>query len=126
MEILVRLVVTGLAIWLAALIVPGVSLVEGEPAEEILGLLLVAVVFTIVNAVLKPILKMLTFPLYLVTLGLFALVVNALLLWLTGWVSAELGLGLDVDGFWAAFLGAIVVSLATVGLRRVFGGRRRS
>jgi putative membrane protein len=121
MNLLVRLVVTALAIWLAALIVPGVELVDAEPAEQVVGLLLIAAVFTVVNAVLKPILKVLTFPLLILTLGLFALVVNALLLWLTGWVSRELDLGLVVEGFWAALLGAVVVSIVTV----VLGGDKR-
>jgi putative membrane protein len=125
MKLLIRLAVTGLAIWVAALIVPGVELVDAEPGEQVVSLLLIAVIFTLCNALLKPILKTLAFPLYLVTLGLFALVVNALLLWLTGWLSTELDLGLTVDGFWAALLGAVVVSIVTVGLRAASrdGGR---
>jgi putative membrane protein len=126
MKLLIRLVVTGLAIWLAALIVPGMELVDAEPVEQVISLLLIAVIFTVCNALLKPVLKVLTFPLYLVTLGLFALVVNALLLWLTGWLSAELDLGLTVDGFWSALLGALVISIVTVALRaNARDGRRR-
>jgi putative membrane protein len=68
----------------------------------------------VVNAFIRPVLKILTFPLILVTLGLFALVVNGLMLWLTSSLSASLGLGFQVSGFWAAFWGAIVVSLTSL------------
>jgi putative membrane protein len=77
-------------------------------------LLGVALVFGVVNAVIRPLLKILTFPLIIVTLGLFALVVNGLMLWLTSSLSASLGLGFHVSGFWAAFWGAIVVSLTSL------------
>ena len=73
----------------------------------------VALVFGVVNAFIRPVLKVLTFPIILLTLGIFALVVNGLMLWLTSSVSETLGLGFHVSGFWAAFFGALVVSIVS-------------
>ena len=70
-----------------------------------------ALVFGVINATLRPVTKVLTFPLILVTLGLFALVVNGLMLWLTSALSASFGWGCHVSGFWAAFFGALVFSI---------------
>ena len=75
--------------------------------------LAVALVFGVINATLRPLTKILTFPLILVTLGIFALVVNGLMLWLTSSLSSSLGLGFHVSGFWAAFFGALVVSIVS-------------
>jgi putative membrane protein len=94
---------------MATRLVPGVSFDGG--ALPFLG---VALVFGVVNAFIRPVLKILTFPLILVTLGLFALVVNGLMLWLTSSLSASLGLGFHVAGFAAAFWGAIVVSVTSL------------
>jgi putative membrane protein len=109
MPFLIRLLVNAAALWVATRLVPGVSFDGG--ALPFLG---VALVFGVVNAFIRPVLKILTFPLILVTLGLFALVVNGLMLWLTSSLSASLGLGFHVSGFWAAFWGAIVVSLTSL------------
>jgi putative membrane protein len=109
MPFLIRLLVNAAALWVATRLVPGVSFDGG--ALPFLG---VALVFGVVNAIIRPVLKILTFPLILVTLGLFALVVNGLMLWLTSSLSASLGLGFHVSGFWAAFWGAIVVSLTSL------------
>lgn len=113
---LLRVLTTGVALWFAAWIVPGIGLDDRELSDRILTVLLVALVFGLVNAVLGPLLRVLTFPLFVVTLGLFSLVVNALLLWLTGWLSAELGLRFSVEGFWSALLGALVVTVVSVGV----------
>jgi putative membrane protein len=109
MPFLIRLLVNAAALWVATRVVPGVSFDGG--ALPFLG---VALVFGVVNAIIRPVLKILTFPLILVTLGLFALVVNGLMLWLTSSLSASLGLGFHVSGFWPAFWGAIVVSLTSL------------
>jgi putative membrane protein len=114
-----RVLTSGIAIWLAAIIVPGVRLEDDDFAGQLVTVLVVAIIFGLVNAVLGPMLKVLTFPLFLLTLGLFALVVNALLLWFTGWLAAQVNLAFAVDGFWAAFLGAIVVTLATMAVGAV-------
>lgn len=112
MSLLVRLVLTAVALWLAAAIVPGIEVFGDSTGAKILSLALAAVVFTAVNAFIKPVVMLVGCALYILTLGLFALVVNALMFWLTGWVSEQFELGLSVDGFWAAFWGAIIVALA--------------
>jgi putative membrane protein len=112
MRFLVRLVLTALALWLATAIVSGIDLYGDSALEKVLSLLLVALIFTLVNTVVKPIVMMIGCALYVLTLGLFGLIVNALMFWLTGWVSEQLSLGFSVDGFWPAFWGAIIVSLA--------------
>ena len=106
MPFLVRLLVNAAALWVATQVVPGVSF-DGGP----LPMLGVALVFGVLNASLRPLAKILTFPLIIVTLGIFALVINGLMLWLTSALSSTLGLGFHVNGFWAAFWGALVVSL---------------
>jgi putative membrane protein len=112
MRFLVRLVLTALALWLAAVIVDGIHLYGDSVLERFLSLVLVALVFTLVNTFVKPLIMAIGCALYVLTLGLFGLVVNALMFWLTGWVSEKLSLGFLVDGFWPAFWGAIIVSLA--------------
>src|SRR5262252_8712653 len=111
MPFVIRLLVNAAALWVATRIVPGVTYDGG-----VLPFLGVALVFGIINATLRPLTKILTFPLILVTLGLFALVVNGLMLWLTSSLSDALGLGFHVSGFWPAFLGALVVSLVSLAL----------
>jgi len=108
----VRLVLTALALWLAAVIVSGINLYGDSVLERFFSLVLVALVFTLVNTFVKPLVMAIGCALYVLTLGLFGLVVNALMFWLTGWVSEKLSLGFSVDGFWPAFWGAIIVSLA--------------
>jgi len=108
MPFLARLIVSAAALWVATRVVPGVSY-EGGWAP-FLG---TAVVFGVLNAFIRPVAKILTFPLIIVTLGLFALVINGLMLWLTSSLSAALGLGFHVIGFWPAFWGALVVSLVS-------------
>jgi putative membrane protein len=98
----------------ATRLVPGVSFDGGT-----LPFLGVALVFGVVNAFVRPLMQILTFPLILVTLGLFLLVVNGLMLWLTSSLSASLGLGFHVNGFWPAFWGAIVVSVTSLLLSMV-------
>src|SRR5262245_22067870 len=108
MAFLIRLLVNAAALWVATRIVPGVTFDGGLTA-----FLAVALVFGVINATLRPLTKILTFPLIIVTLGIFALVVNGLMLWLTSSLSASLGLGFHVSGFWAAFFGALVVSIVS-------------
>ena len=108
MPFLIRLLVNAAALWVATRLVPGVSFDGG--ALPFLG---VALVFGVINAFIRPVMKVLTFPLIIVTLGIFALVVNGLMLWLTSSLSASLGLGFHVTGFWAAFFGGLVVSVVS-------------
>ncbi|MDW5327704.1 phage holin family protein [Plantactinospora sp. KLBMP9567] len=112
--LLVRLGSTALAFWLATLIIPGITLDTDSIGGAVGTLVLVAIIFGVVNGVLQPIIKTLGCGLYLLTLGLIALVVNALLFLLTGAIAGGLGLPFEVDGFWpAAVLGALFVSLVT-------------
>lgn len=108
MAFLIRLLVNAAALWVATRLVPGVTYVGGWA-----GFFGVALMFGIINASIRPVAKILTFPLIIVTLGIFALVVNGLMLWLTSSLSAALGLGFHVSGFWAAFFGALVFSLVS-------------
>jgi putative membrane protein len=109
MWLLLRILVNAAALWVATEIVPGV-----EHTGPWTSLLLVALVFGLLNALVRPILKLLTCPLILLTLGLFTFVINAIVLWLTSAISGSLGLGFQVSGFWAAFLGALVVTVVSV------------
>lgn len=109
MRFLLRLLATAAALWIATQIVPGVT-----HTGTWVSLLLVAIVFGILNAIVRPILKLLTCPLILLTLGLFTFVINALMLWLTSTISESLGLGFHVSGFVPAFLGALVVTVVSV------------
>jgi putative membrane protein len=119
MAFLTRLIVNALALWVATTLVPGVTY-----SGSVLPFLGVALVFGVVNATLRPILKILTFPIILVTLGLFALVINGLMLMLTSSLSDALGLGFHVSGFWAAFWGALVVSIVSMLLSMFIRERR--
>jgi putative membrane protein len=110
---LVRLVINAVALWLTTLIVLGVhvrSYADGVLAT-IVTYLLVALVFGIVNGVIGNLVRIVAFPLYILTLGLLALVVNALLLLLVAWLSTLAGFGLIVDNFWSGFWGAIVLAI---------------
>ncbi len=112
---IIKILVTGVALWVATWLVPGIEIGgEANPNAQYFGtLLLVALIFGLVNAVIKPIIKVLGCLFYIVTLGLIAFVVNALLFLLVGWISQQFGLAFTVDGFWPAFWGAIVVSVVS-------------
>jgi putative membrane protein len=116
----IRLLVNAAALWVATQIVPGVSLSGGA-----LPLLGVALVFGLVNALIRPVARILTFPLIILTLGIFALVINGLMLWLTSSLSSALGFGFHVSGFWAAFWGALVVSLVSTMLSLFIADSKR-
>ncbi len=109
-KLLVRWIISALALFVAALIVPGIR-VSGT-AWVAYGLM--AVILGLVNALVRPLLKLLTCPLILLTLGLFVLVINGLTLWIAAWIAGLLGIGFHVDTFGAAFLGALIVSIVTV------------
>lgn len=110
MRIILDIVVTALALWVVAWLVPGVRIADptGTYADAwvFLG---VAVVFLIVNAIVTPVMRVLGLPITCLTLGLFALVINALAFMLTGWISNQVGLGMHIDGFWPALWGSIVL-----------------
>jgi putative membrane protein len=107
--LLLHWILNAAALWVAAALIPGLDF-TGGPGR----LLLVAAVFGVVNSTLRPLLTILTCPLIVVTLGLFTLVINALMLMVTGWLSESWNLGFAVSGFWAAFFGGLVVGLVSM------------
>ncbi|MFD3508992.1 phage holin family protein [Nocardia sp. NPDC058666] len=118
MQLAIRLVINAIAIWAAVAWIDKIDVIV--PAEwqsewgnwgKALVLLIVAVVFTAVNAVIKPIVKLLSLPFVILTLGLFLLVVNAGMLWLTAKITEFTDYGLRVDGFWAALWGGVIIML---------------
>ncbi|WP_308209093.1 phage holin family protein [Actinoallomurus purpureus] len=111
MKILIRVVITAVALWVATLVVHGIDVTAATTPRKIGTLVVVAVVFGVINGFLKPIVKTLGCFFYVITLGLFAFVVNGLLLWLASWAAGKLDLPFHVSGFWAAFWGAIVVGV---------------
>jgi putative membrane protein len=115
MGFLIRAVVNAFAIWVVTLIpVLGVVVIPfapGETLQLVITLLAVAAIFAIVNSIVGTIVKILTFPLYVLTLGLFSLIVNGFLLWLTAWITGLWNWGLRIDGFWWGVVAAIVISL---------------
>ncbi|WP_159808407.1 phage holin family protein [Cellulomonas citrea] len=117
MAFIVRVIISGVAIWFATLVLPGVA-VKGASttAQEVGVYLLVGLVFGIVNAVVKPVVQVLSIPLYILTLGLFTLVVNALMLLLTAWITSATHWGLTIDNFGSAVLAALIVSVVSFAL----------
>lgn len=113
MNIVARVLVNALALAVAVWAVPGIELTGTDDADRALTLLLVAALFGVVNAFVKPLTQLLALPLYVLTLGLIAFVVNALMLLLTAWLAGVLGLPFAVDDFWAALLGALVVGFVS-------------
>ena len=111
--------------WVATAL-PGIDVGGDTPLETIATLALVALLFGVVNAVIKPVIKVLGCAFYILTLGLFALVVNGLLFWFTAWLADRLGLSFTVDGFWAALWGALIVGVVSFVLDMVLTPREQS
>ena len=108
MRFLLRLLICATALWVAVQLVPGIQYQGG-----VLPLLGVALVFGVLNAVVRPVLTLLSLPFLILTLGLFTFVLNAIMLMLTSSLSTRLGLGFHVGGFWPALVGSLVVSLVS-------------
>jgi putative membrane protein len=107
MKLILRIVINGIAIWATTLLLSGF-----EFSGNVLNLIIVASIFGLINAIIRPVVKLLAFPINLVTLGLFTLVINTLMLWLTVWLSGSLSLeGGMFQSFLTAFLGAIIISI---------------
>lgn len=112
MRFVLLTVVNAVSIWITAAILPGISIPPHQSVgEEIVSLLIISLVFTAVNSLVRPIAKLLALPLYIVTLGLFFVVINGLMLMLTSWITQQLGYGLTVDGFGWAVLGGLVIGM---------------
>ena len=116
MRFLVRVAVNAVAVGVACWLLADIWLRGGSDTERLLRLLLVAVVFGLVNAVVRPVVKFLSFPFIILTLGLLIFVINALMLMLTSWLSGQLGLGFHVDGFGTALVGALIITIVSWGL----------
>ena len=113
MRFLLRLVANAAALAVATWLLAGIQLTAAGTGDKVLVLLAVALIFGVVNAVVKPVFTAVTACLVLLTLGLFLLVINALMLLLTSWVAGRIGIGWYVDGFWTALLGSIIVSVVS-------------
>ena len=111
MRFLIRVLASAAALAVATALVSGIELTTASVTSKVLTFLAVALIFGVINAVLKPIVKIVGCAFYILTLGLIALVVNALLLWLTSWLAGKLNLPWHITGFWPAFWGAIIVSV---------------
>lgn len=126
-RLLVRWLINAVALAVAAWLLPGIY-IKGQPAW--MAVAVMAVIFGLVNALIRPLLKLLTCPLIFLTLGLFTLVINAAMLWLSSWIARQLDVGFYVDGFLPALLGAVVISIVSVVLSLLFheedNERRRS
>lgn len=122
MHLLIRWIVTSLSLFVAAWLVPGIQVAPG--GWTIFAVM--AAILGLVNAIIRPILKLLSCPLIILTLGLFVLVINGMTLWLASSIAVRwFHVGFYVDGFWAAFLGALIVSLVSVVLTALFGGEKQ-
>jgi putative membrane protein len=115
-KLILRWLINGVALYVAAELVPGI---HADGGWQVLAVM--AIIFGLVNALIRPILKLLTCPLIMLTLGLFTLVINALMLMLASWLGRQLGLGFYVAGFWPAFLGALVISVVSFVLTMLIG-----
>ncbi len=121
---LLRAAVTGFALWVVTLVVGGISFVGGDTTWERIGIIfVVAVIFGLVNAIIKPIVQIVSIPLYILTLGLIHIVINALMLWITSWITEHTThWGLQIDDFWwTAIWAAIVLSIVSWVLSLVTG-----
>jgi len=124
MKFLLRVLVSATALGVATAAVPGINLLAGSGWTRLGTLLVVAVIFGLINGTLKPLIKVVGCAFYVLTLGLAALVVNGLLLWLTSVIAGDLTLPFHVTGFWPAFWGAIIVGLVSWLLHLVIGDNR--
>lgn len=113
MRILGKILVNAVAVWVATALVDGIDLAGHDTGSRVFTLIVVALIFGLVNTVIKPVVKLLAFPVLVLTLGLFTLVINALMLWLTSWLSGTLDLDFEVHGFWTAVLGALIISVVS-------------
>jgi putative membrane protein len=109
-QVLIKLVVNAIALWVAVLVVDGIVVSGRTNGAKILTVLVVAAIFGLVNAIIKPVVKFLAIPLYILTLGLITFVINALMLLITSGIADVLNVPFRVDGFVAGLLGGLVIS----------------
>ncbi len=114
MGIVIRIAVSAVALWISTLILSGITVSASSTAKQVGTLIVVAIIFGVVNAVIRPIVKVVGCAFYVLTLGLVALVVNGALFLLTSWIAAQLTLPFHVDKFWpTAVLGALIVGVVS-------------
>jgi putative membrane protein len=113
MRLILRLLANMGALALATWLLSGITLTAPTTERKVLTLLIVALIFGVVNAIVKPIFTLVTAIAVVLTLGLFLIVINALMLLLTSWISDQFNLGWSVDGFWTAVLGSLIVSIVS-------------
>ncbi|GAA2355683.1 MULTISPECIES: phage holin family protein [Streptomyces] len=116
---LVKTIANAGALWVAVWLLKDITLTGESAGRKAITLILVALVFGLVNAVVKPVVKLLAFPLFILTLGLITLVINALMLLLTSWLAGKLDLAFHVEGFGTAVIGALIVSIVSWALHVV-------
>ncbi|UFU06332.1 phage holin family protein [Ruania halotolerans] len=126
MSFLIKVLINGVALWLTSLWVSGVDFrTDDTPLNTVIVVAAVALLFTIVNAIVKPLVKLVSILFYVLTLGLFFLVVNALMLLLTSWLTGFTDYGLTVDGFWTAVLAGLIITIIAVILTLVLPDGRK-
>lgn len=113
---IIRWAINAVALYAAVALVPGIH----PQSTNWLSFVWLALIFGVINALLNPLLKLLTCPLILLTLGLFTLLINTLLFYLAGQISLNFGFGFTVDGFWSALLGSLIVSVVSIVLAMMF------
>ncbi len=123
---MIKILVNAVAIWVATLVVPQVDVTASDTSGRVITLLVLGALFGVVNALVKPIVKVLAFPFYVLSLGLFAFVVNALMLELVDWLSDSLGISFDSGPFlWSTLAAAVVVTIVSMMLNLVLPDRSR-
>ena len=113
---IIRWAINAVGLYVAIAIVPGIN----PQSTNLLSIIWLALIFGLINALLRPLLAILTCPLIILTLGLFTLIINTLMFYLAGWIGTAFGVGFTVDGIWPAFLGAIVTSVVSIVLSAIF------
>lgn len=121
MSFLIKVLVNGVALWVASLLVSGIDFEDSSnTTAKVLTIAAVALIFGVLNAIIKPILTILSLPVLILTLGLFTFILNAIMLWLTQWVAGWFDLGFHVQSFWwDAVLGALIITIVSMLLNAV-------
>ncbi|AGI89294.1 phage holin family protein [Streptomyces albidoflavus] len=121
---LVKTLANAAALLVAVWLLNDITLTGDSTGNKALTLIVVALIFGLVNFLVKPVVKVLTFPLFVLTLGLITLVVNALMLMLTSWLAGQFDLSFHVDGFWTAVLGGLIISVVSWALNVALPDRK--
>jgi putative membrane protein len=138
---IVRVLINGLALWIASWLLPGLDITTGATSDAVantglpqgsetvgvvIAYLFIGLIFGLVNAIVRPLVRLLSLPITILTLGLFTIVINAAMLYLTSWLSGYTPVHLTIDSFfWTAVLAAIIISVISVVAGRIPGARRR-